>query len=390
MKAQPLHVLQVLDALGVGGAETWLMQLLRHWSKTGAVRADFLLTGGEPAAFDEEARALGARLHYLRYGRRELAAFVPAYRKILREGGYDAIHDHSDYASGWHYLMGAGVLPPVRMTHVHNPRLYIDGKYATTATRRLVTRAGERLVHRFATHVGGTSSEALADYGFTPGARPAVSVVHCGFDVGAYSAPREADRASVLDEFGWPADARVILFVGRLDADLEIGHPLNHKNSWLAVNIAREAVQKDPRARLLMAGDGPAQPRIESRIAEWGMSDRLRLLGVRHDVPRLMRAADVLLFPSASEGLGMVAVEAQAAGLPVLASDAVPLEARVIPELYEALSLDEPPAAWADALLRLATRPRTPPETYRQVVENSPFSVVESARRLEAIYGSCR
>ena len=60
---------------------------------------------------------------------------------------------------------------------------------------------------------------------------------------------------------------------------------------------------------------------METRISEWGLSDMLRFIGVRSDIPRLMRAADVLLFPSVDEGLGMVAVEAQAAGLPVLSPE---------------------------------------------------------------------
>jgi hypothetical protein len=56
------RVLQIVDTLGMGGAETWLMEVLRLWSKTGAASMDFLLTGGRREIFDEEARCLGANL----------------------------------------------------------------------------------------------------------------------------------------------------------------------------------------------------------------------------------------------------------------------------------------------------------------------------------------
>src|SRR5947209_16132756 len=102
-----------------------------------------------------------------------------------------------------------------------------------------------------------------------------------------------------------------------------------------------------------MAGAGEqARRELECQIECWGLKDKLRLIGVRMDIARLMRASDVLFFPSRQEGLGMVAVEAQATGMPVLASTAVPRECVVIPELYDALPLGEPIELWAEALLR--------------------------------------
>lgn len=388
---RPFRVLQILDTLGMGGAETWLMEVLRLWSKGGFAQMDFLATSGIPGLFDEEAKELGAQIHYLRYGRTHLAKFAKQFRQVLREGDYDAIHDHQDYASGWHLLMGTGTLPAVRVTHVHNPWLHIEAHYAISPLRRLTAAVGKRLVHQLATHVCGTSREILGRYGFHSGQRrrPAVSVVHCGFDVGRFSAPREFARKSVLREFGWPAETKIVLFAGRLDWRLELDHPKNHKNSWLALNVVRSAVARDSSVRLLMAGEGsPIQEELNQRIGDWGLRDQLRLVGVRNDVPRLMRAADVLFFPSRQEGLGMVAVEAQAAALPVLASTAVPREAVVISELYKALPLSEPLERWAGELLRLMTQPRMALDVCRSALEASPFSIENSARRLEAIYRS--
>ena len=386
-----LRILQVVDSLGMGGAETWLMALQRHWQRTSAARMDFLMCSGRPGLFDDEARRLGAKIHYLQYGRARLLQFANEFRKIMRHERYDAIHDHQGYTSGWHFLLGAGVLPPVRVAHVHNPWIDIEAFYAVTRSRQLTAEIGKRLVNQFATHVCGTSAEVLRRYGFDPkqARNPAVSVVHCGFDIGTFNAPRLADRRSVLREFCWPEESQVVLFAGRLDRALEFDHPQNHKNSWFAVNVVRAAVERQSSVRFLMAGAGDrSQHELESRIEQWGLKDKLRLVGVRSDIARLMRAADVLLFPSRQEGLGMVAVEAQAAGLPVLASTAVPRECVVIPELYSALPLGEPIEKWAATLIETMTKPRPHLELCRRAFESSAFSIENSARRLKEIYSA--
>ena len=91
--ARPLAVLHVIDGLGMGGAETWLIEVLRRWSRESIGRMDFLATGGTPAIFDDEARALGAKVFYVRYGRANLGAFAGDFRRILKAGCY-ACHGH--------------------------------------------------------------------------------------------------------------------------------------------------------------------------------------------------------------------------------------------------------------------------------------------------------
>ncbi len=387
--SKPLRVLQVVDTLGMGGAETWLVSLQEYWSKTGRVHMDYLLTSGNKGVFDDRVAALGAQLFYCRYGRKQLPGFARNFRRILRDGQYDGLHDHQDYAAGWHFLIGLGRLPRIAVSHVHNPTTHITENYNVSWLRRLNTQIGQRLVKRLATSVCGTSAEILRGYGFQPGQsrRPEVAVAHCGFEVNRFNGERDIDRARTLNEFNWPADAKIVLFAGRLDRTLEFHSPQNHKNSWLAINIARLAAEKDPRVHLIMAGAGDEMRQtLESQVNAWDLSERFKLVGVRHDLPQLMRSAEVLLFPSREEGLGMVAVEAQAAGLPVLVSTGVPKECMVIAELCEFMTFDQPIEQWADALLRLASSPRLSVEHCRRAVQASAFSIENSAARLEALY----
>ena len=336
-------------------------------------------------------RGCSAQIYFISASAAQISADLFAAGVIFLDGGnYDVVHDHQEFAGGWHFLAGIGHLPPIRVVHVHNPILGYKWNYGVTIARRLTGAAGWFLVDRLATHVCGTSRKALAAHGYAPGqsARPRVSVIHCGFNVGKFNAPRDIDRQSVLAEFGWPADAKIVLSVGRVDRALQFDHPQNHKNTWFALHVVRKAAERDRSVRYLIAGAGGARSDFESNISQWGLQDQIRLCGLRDDVPRLMRAADVLLFPSADEGLGMAAVEAQAAGLPVLASTAVPDEAIVVHELYTALSLQAPVELWANTLIDIVRMPRPTLAMCRRLLEASCFSVESSARNLVEIYSA--
>jgi glycosyltransferase involved in cell wall biosynthesis len=381
-------VLQVIDTLGMGGAETWLMEMLRLWERLGSGRMDFLVTSGNRGIFDDEATRLGAKIHYLRYGRAQLPKFVPAFRRILREGGYGAIHDHQDYASGWHFLAARSALPRIRVTHVHNPSYMIRSNYGTSLVRRLTASIGRRLIARHATRITGTSRQVITEYGFDAPEfdRIPKRALHCGFDTARFIGDVNAAKASVCEEVGWPTDSRIILFAGRIDRSPDLDDSQNHKNSAFAVSVSIECARRDPRARVLFAGSAsPAVPILQRRIDDAGLRDRIQFLGIRRDIERLMLASDVLLFPSRGEGLGMVAVEAQAAGLPVLAASSVPRECVVVPELVRFRQVSDGQSRWADDLLELADCPRDIVTSNRRVAESA-FSIDYSSRALLELY----
>jgi len=372
----------------MGGAETWLMEVLRFWYKTGAVQMDFLATGGKPGIFDEQARRLGARIHYAKYGRASVAGFAKQFRRILRDGKYDAIHDHQDYVSGWHFLIGASELPRIRITHVHNPSYQILNNYGVSASRRLTGRIGKALVARYSTHITGTSRQVITEYGFDePSFRNIPkAALHCGFQSERFIGERNVAKASVCAEFGWPSDSKIILFVGRIDRSADPSDSQNHKNSAFGVSVALEAGRREPRVRMLLVGAlSPAVPILQQRIAHTGLGERIRFAGVRKDVEQLMLGSNVLLFPSRGEGLGMVAVEAQAAGLPVLASDRVPRECVVVPELVCFQRVEAGEAVWASELLDIMERQQNA-ENANERVAASAFSIENSAQALSRLY----
>jgi len=380
------RVLQIFSTLGVGGAEVWLIALLRYFNQIKDelpvhLKIDVLLTGG-PGEFDEEAKDLGARLFYVPYSRRRLHSFIPTFRKILASGRYHAIHDHQDYVAGIHFSLGLGHLPPVRIVHVHNPAINIE-YFASNRVRRAVLFRGKYLVGRLATHILGTSREILTDYGFDEEFFSALprQAAHCGFDVSRYLNQAPGVRDEVRREFGWTDSAKLLLFVGRLNSNL------NQKNPGFAIEVARKSIEQDPSIRMLVVGGGDEiRTQLEAETKSWGLQDSIRFAGVRTDVPRLMMASDLFLFPSVGEGLGMVAVEAQAAGLRVLASDVTPRECMAIPGGVQFLALDDGAAKWAGEVLRLLALPRPSHKEWNAIVRSSAFSIENSAASLLNIY----
>jgi glycosyltransferase EpsF len=391
LKQRP-RVLHVISILSVGGVEMWLVALLRHIralaGDAGAETFDILMTGGQRSELDELAASLGANLHYIPFSRRNSRRFVRDFRKLLREREYTAIHDHQDYAAGWHFLAGAGILPPVRIVHVHSS---VNRLHASTNTpaRRVAFRISRKVLQQTSTIVLGTSGAALQEYGFTERIFPkqTIRTLHCGFDTAPFREPHVEANASVCTELGWPAGSPIVLFAGRLDGFDESTPGWNHKNPQFALDVARECCQRDSDVRFVFVGGGSSvQAELEAQVASWHLSDRIRFVGRRLDVARYMAASSCFIFPSREEGLGMVAVEAQAAGLRVLASDNVPRECVVIRELVSFRALSDGAAAWCEEILAMMELPRFDTNAANDAVRESSFSIGHSYAALHALY----
>jgi glycosyltransferase involved in cell wall biosynthesis len=138
-----------------------------------------------------------------------------------------------------------------------------------------------------------------------------------------------------------------------------------------------------------MVGSGEdKRNELHGQVDNWGIGERVRFMSATTDIPKLMLGSDLLLFPSLAEGLGMVVVEAQAAGLRVLASDTTPRECVVIPDLANFLSLDLSARAWADETMRIINLRHADSSECVESIKQSPFSIENSAAGLLKVYRS--
>lgn len=369
------RILHVVGGMNRGGAETWLMHVLRHIDRD-QFQMDFLVHTEQPCAYDDEIRALGSRIIPCLHPSRPFS-YARNLTKILRDcGPYDIVHSHVHHYGG-HVLRiahQAGV--PMRIAHSHSDTSNVEARAGLP--RRLYLALMSRWIATHATHgLAASRKAAAALYGPAWEGDPRWRILYCGIDLEPFAQP--VDRDAVRQELNIPLDAFVVGHVGRF---------VEPKNHLFFVDIAAEIVKREPAAYFLLVGDGPLRTKIEEKVARMDLAEHFIFTGVRSDIPRLMLGAmDVFLFPSLYEGLGLVLVEAQAAGLPSVVSDVVPEEAAVIKPSVQSLSLAQSVPIWADAVLAQTKRGASISQSDAlKITEQSPFNIQRSVEQLVSVY----
>jgi glycosyltransferase involved in cell wall biosynthesis len=380
--SQSMHrfrVLQVFGTMNRGGAETWLMHVMRNIDRK-RFQIDFLVHRVAKGSYDDEIRALGSQVIPCP-GFKNPLSYSLRLRGLLKEHGpYDVVHSHVHHFSGLILRVAKGVGVPVRICHAHSDTRMVDSRagllrraYLGTLKRWLKSYASEGMA--------ASENAAVALWGTDWRLDSRWRIMHCAIDPGAF---REAgDKSRLRANIGLPPEAIVIGHVGRFDPP---------KNHTFVLQIFKAALEMDSRVRLLLVGDGPLRDSVTRGAKELGLSDRVLITGSRDDVPQVMKEAmDVFVFPSLYEGLPLVVLEAQAAGLPVVLSEQITREVAVSPSLLTWAPLSKPAEEWAKMCLtaaregNLASREKA----WGHIV-GSGFDIANSVGKLQAVYSGTR
>jgi glycosyltransferase EpsF len=388
-----IKVLHIITCFGMGGAETWLLELSRLIKKnsdyTGRIQFDYLLVGGSPAdLLTNDILSTGSQIHYLNFNLGSFFTFREKFIKLLKCERYTALHSHLDFISGWIFIAGLWSLPKIRVSHLHNPYLNIC-KYLEASPHRYISYyIGRVLTYLLSSIITGTSNQVLNEYGYNkwPYKNKNIGASYCGFDPKRFLLNPQLIKTIISSEFPMiKTSSKIALFVGRIDLDDQEG--INQKNPEFAFEIAKELVRRDRNWHFVFLGKkGVLAESLGKAAKELGLEDNISFLGVRHDVANFMTASNLLVFPAFSEGLGMVAVEAQASGIPVLVSEAVPLEAKVVNELFHVKSLEDLANSWVDKILEIDDHSSYSRDVANERVNQSPFSITKSLEKLIKIY----
>ena len=374
---KPIRVLHIVGGLNRGGVETWLKHVVHQIDRSVFV-SDFLVHTEQPASYDDEVRALGCRILRCPHTQ-EPIRYAKKFLAIVRESGpFDVLHSHVHAYSGFTLALGRLAGIPIRIAHSHNDTRAL---YPSRGMfRKLYDVASRRLLSTYCTR-GIAVSEPAAEELFGSDWRNdnRFQVLHCGIDLSCFETAGPAiENEAVRSEFGFSRDALVFGHVGRFDSQ---------KNHSFLVDTAAQIVRMDPRARFLFVGDGPLRSAVEERAADLGLQRHAVFAGSRKDVPRLMMGAmDVFLFPSIHEGLPLAIMEAQAAGLRSIVSEAVPPEAIVEKELTQRISLSVGAHEWARLACQEGWKPRFNSRRALESMAASRFSIVRSVELLSDIY----
>jgi glycosyltransferase involved in cell wall biosynthesis len=374
---EPIRILHVVGGMDRGGAETWLMHILRNIDRD-RYHMDFLSHSDGHDAYTEELRSLGSQIFSC------MSASAPRlyatnFNRIVQENGpYDLIQVHVHHFSGYvlHLAQQAGI--PARVIHSHIDTSSIES--SASWQRKIYVALMKWWIGKNSTAGLATSRMAAADLLGTDWEKDSRwQTLYCGVDLSPFCEP--IDPAKIRAEFGIPADAIVVGHVGRFESQ---------KNHHFLLEIGSELAKREPNIRLLLIGIGSLRAEIEAKVIQMGLAKQVIFLDTRPDVPRLMKGLmDVFLFPSLYEGLGLVLIEAQAAGLPCVFSDIVPAEADVVAPLIHRLSLQQPASAWADIVLATGTdRCSITQSSALDLVAQSVFNISVSVKELTRFYAN--
>lgn len=363
-REKPIRVLHVLGGVGLGGAESRIMDLYRQMDReeiqfdflihSSAVKSGFCELQRDGAClkqdakndkcvrkkqfYDEEILSNGGRIYVL--PKFKVYNYI-SYRRAVRDFFR---HHHEFRVVQGHMTSTASIyLPIAKRSGISVTAAHARNAGVVRGPKGMATRFFRRGLADKADVLFACSTLAGEDvFGQKAMEQGRVKIIHNAIDVKRFTY-HEEERKKTREALGI-ADALVLGHVGRFDYQ---------KNHPYLLEVFAAVSRKRPDSVLLLLGEGAARPAMEERCRELGIAERVRFLGNRKDTERYYQAMDVFLLPSFFEGLPGVLVEAQAAGLACIVSDTVTREAQAT-DLVTWLSIDDPPERWADEVIKRA------------------------------------
>ncbi|MBO5143532.1 MAG: glycosyltransferase family 1 protein [Clostridia bacterium] len=361
--AEPIRILHVVQRMEAGGTQALLMNLYRNIDRS-KVQFDFLVEYEDKEFYDDEILSLGGKIYYTNLRKDfNILKFKKKLKEILNgEYKYKIMHVHA-FTIGFFCLQTAkkcGV--PVRIAHSHNNETVHDAKY-------FLKRIMQKIYPIYATDLFACSNEA-GKYLF---GKKEFNVLTNAIDAKKFIFNSE-NRDKIRKELNIE-NSFVVGHVGRL-------HP--QKNHEYLLKVFSELKKEKENAKLLLIGNGPLEEQIQEKVESLGLKDDVLFLKNRKDMNVIYQGMDVFVFPSLFEGLGIVAIEAQASGTPVVCSDRLPPETEVT-SIYKRLSLDDAPEIWAKECLDIVKLDKCKTNLLSDIIKSG-FDLSSTVNELQEYY----
>jgi len=331
---EPIRILHVIGKMDRAGAETMIMNLYRTINRS-KIQFDFMVHSSEKGDYDDEILALGGKIYHVPYFNvANYFDYTKKWKEFFKSHSeHKIVHGHIG-SSAAIYLKIAKKFGKYTIAHSHalNSTIFSERiKYGIVSypTRHIADyflacsllagqdRFGEKVVkgNRFSVLKNAIQSDNFS-----------------------YS---DEVKEKKLQELGLK-DKFVIGHIGRLALA---------KNHTFLLDVFKEVAYKKNNAVLVLVGIGPLEDKIKQKVKDLKIEDKVIFLGLRKDIPELLQAMDIFVFPSLYEGLGVVVVEAQATGINCIISDTVPDEVDIHADLLQSLPLAKPASYWAKKIL---------------------------------------
>lgn len=367
MHNKPIRVAHVIGKLNAAGVEAVVNNYYRNINHS-KYQFDYYIDADSNCEPSQELIDMGAR-YFVIPPYQKLFQHIKVLTRLLKENQYQIVHSGMNTLApiSMYCAWKAGV--PVRINHNHSTA----GKGETK--KNILKFCLRPFAKCFATNYCACSEYAGEWlFGKRMMKQGEVIVFRNAIDLDKYKY-NENIRNEVRDELGI-SDKFVVGHVGRF---------CYQKNHEFLIDVFNEVYKEDNNSVLLLVGIGELQDEIKEKVKQLGISDSVVFLNARKDVYRLYQAMDVFVLPSRYEGLPVVGVEAQAAGLPCIISDQMTRETVIIQET-KVLSLHDSTEVWSKEILngkQIFRRDTT------SDLRSSGFDIKTAAIELENYYSSC-
>lgn len=365
-KKEPIRIAQIMGKWVGGGVEAVVMNYYRHIDRE-KIQFDFICDDDSTCIPKEEIESLGGKVILIPPYQKVLK-YHKELKKILKDGQYKIVHSHINALSVFSLWAAKSAKVPVRIAHSHSTSNKKEWK------KTLLKNLLRPFSKVFATDYFCCSELAGRWlFGNKTYDKGKVYLLNNAIDVDKFKY-NEKVRKQKRKELNIKDNQLVIGHIGRF---------VQQKNHEFLIDIFNEIHKQNKNTILLLAGDGPLKEEIKIKVKELGLEKNVQFLGQRNDANELYQAFDAFVLPSLYEGLPVVGVEAQAAGLPCFFSTDMTKETKVL-ETTMFISTDTSAKEWAKAIFKDAKKYKK--HDTKEEVSKCCFNIDIEAEKLEKKY----
>lgn len=356
-----MRILYVFDSMGIGGAETMIMNILRLRIDNNMV-FDFIVHTSYKGEFHDEIREMGGNIIICPiFSIRRIIDYYIWWEKFFQQNSYDIVHGNYRKSSPI-YLQVAKKHGIATIMHTHSA--------STRSNFSFLRKIPAYFIYTYSDQIFACSVKAAKWlFGNKIINDKKLKIINNGINTSLYTFDLQK-RDKIRNEMNLQGKI-VICHVGRFA-------PM--KNHIFLVRVFEEIKKLKRNSVLLLIGDGELYPSIQKYVKEKKIED-IKFLGIRRDVQDLLQAADVFVLPSLFEGLPLSLVEAQAASLPCVCADTITKEAFIGKNVLS-LSLNEKEKKWAKVIINVSLTHQRMPVDF----SSNPFDVHVSAKSVMDVY----
>lgn len=356
----------IAGVLHSGGKRNLIMEYYRHIDRT-QIQFDFICDSDSNGIPEEEILSLGGRVYKVA-PYKHIGAHMRETYKILKDNNYEIMHAFDNTLNVFPMFLGwlAGV--KVRISESIS-------KGDKNEKKTIVKLALRPFSHWFANYYMANSIDCgVWQFGKKTYDKGDITIFKTVINADA-NAFDKVLRDETRKEFGWE-DKVIYGFIGRY---------VDQKNPLFLIDIFNAIAKKQPKAKLVMIGFGELEKAMHEKIKEYGLQDRVEDLGRRDDIKQFYNAFDAFLLPSLYEGMPVVGIEAQCAGLPIFFSKNI-TEETTASELAHYIGLNESPEVWADTIINVVNANLGKRRSYAEEVKKNGFDSHSEAMRMMNFY----